>query len=110
MTTRETGHLLKTLALTEVRLRMRRMSTIVALLAVIVMSWAGLEDPAGGHALIVVADARVLYTSSALALGSAAMASMLFSLVGFYLVRGRMVDDIRTGAGSVKLTYSKLTF
>ena len=96
-----TGHLLKTLALTEVRLRMRRMSTIVALLAVIVMSWAGLEDPAGGHALIVVADARVLYTSSALALGSAAMASMLFSLVGFYLVRGRMVDDIRTGAGSV---------
>lgn len=96
-----TGYLIKTLAMNEMRLRMRRASTIVALLAIVVISWAMLEDPAGGHALIVVADARVLYTSSALALGSAAMASMLFSLGGFYLVRGRIAEDIRTGAGSV---------
>lgn len=96
-----TGYLLKTLALTEVRLRMRRLSTLVALLVVVVLSWAGLEDPADGHALIVVDHARVLYTSSALALGSAALASMLFSLGGFYLVRGRIAEDIRTGAGSV---------
>lgn len=96
-----TGYLLKTLALNEVRLRMRRLSTLVALLVVVVLSWAALEDPASGHSLIVVNDARVLYTSSALALGSAAMASMLFSLGGFYLVRGRISEDIRTGAGSV---------
>jgi hypothetical protein len=96
-----TFYILKTLALNEVRLRMRRLSTIVALLAVVIVSWATLEDPAGGHALIVVDKARVLYTSSALALGSAAMASLLFSLVAFYLVRGRIAEDIRTGAGSV---------
>jgi hypothetical protein len=96
-----TGYLLKTLALNEMRLRMRRLSTVVALLAVIVISWALLEDPAGGHALIVIDRARVLYTSSALALGSAAMASMLFSLGGFFLVRGRIAEDIRTGAGGV---------
>ena len=95
------GHVLKALALNEVRLRMRRVSTIVALLAVVAISWAMISDPAGGHALIVIGKARVLYTSSALALGSAALASALFALGGFYLVRGRAAEDIRTGAGSV---------
>lgn len=95
------AHVLKALALNEVRLRMRRVSTIVALLAVVAISWAMIEDPAGGHALIVIDEARVLYTSSALALGSSALASILFGLGGFYLVRGRTAEDIRTGAGSV---------
>jgi hypothetical protein len=96
-----TGHILRTLALNEVRLRMRRLSTVVALLAVVAISWAMIDDPASGSALIVVGSARVLYTSSALALGSAALASMLFALGGFYLVRGRIAEDIRSGAGSV---------
>jgi hypothetical protein len=96
-----TGHLIKALALNEVRLRMRRTSTIVAVLAVAAISWAMISDPAGGNALMVVGEARVLYTSSALALGSAALASLLFGMAGFYLVRGRMAEDIRTGAGSV---------
>ena len=95
------GFLLKALALNEVRLRMRRVSTIVAVLAVVAISWAMIVDPAGGEALIVVGSARVLYTSSALALGSASLASILFGLGGFYLVRGRIAEDIRTGAGSV---------
>lgn len=95
------GHILRALALGEVRLRMRRVSTIVAVLAVVAISWAMISDPAGGTALLTVADARVLYTSSTLALGSASLASMLFALGGFYLVRGRIAEDIRTGAGSV---------
>jgi hypothetical protein len=95
------GHLLKALALNEVRLRMRRVSSIVALLAVVAISWAMIGDPASGNALIVVGKARLLYTSSALALGSAALAAMLFGLGGFYLVRGRIAEDMRTGAGSV---------
>lgn len=95
------GHVLEALVLNEVRLRMRRVSTIVALLAVVAISWAMISDPAGGHALIVIGKARVLYTSSALALGSAALASTLFALGGFYLVRGRAAEDVRTGAGSV---------
>lgn len=94
-------HLLKALALNEVRLRMRRLSTIVAVLAVVAISWAMIDDPAAGHALITVGGARVLYTSSALALGSAALASMLFGLGGFYLARGRIAEDIRSGVGSV---------
>jgi hypothetical protein len=90
-----TGHLPKALALNELRLRTRRMSTIVALPAVVAISSVMIEDPASGDALIVIKGARVLYTSSALALGSAALASMLFALGGFYLVRGRAAEDIR---------------
>ncbi|UUZ47233.1 hypothetical protein LP420_27770 [Massilia sp. B-10] len=43
----------------------------------------------------------MLYTSSALAIGSASLGSILFSLGGFYLLRGRMSEDIRSGIGSV---------
>jgi hypothetical protein len=43
----------------------------------------------------------VLYTSSALALGSASMAGVLFGLAGFYLVRGRAGEDLRSGIGGV---------
>lgn len=93
--------LVKALALNEVRLRMRRTSTLVALLAVVIISWAMIADPAGGSALLVVNDVRVLYTSTTLAIGSASLACILFGLGGFYLVRGRMAEDIRSGTGSV---------
>ncbi|MES2898588.1 MAG: hypothetical protein V4723_02615 [Pseudomonadota bacterium] len=91
----------KALALNEVRLRMRRLSTLVALLAVAAISWAMISDPASGSSLIVSKDARVLYTSSALAIGSASLACILFGLGGFFLVRGRVSEDIRSGTGGV---------
>lgn len=94
-------HLLRTLALLEARVRLRRTSTLVTLLAVVALSWLMISDPAGGSALLVVGDARVRYTSSALALGSAAQASLLLGLAGFYLLRGRMAEDMRSGLGGV---------
>ncbi|NHZ39071.1 hypothetical protein [Massilia aquatica] len=94
-------YLLRALALNEVRLRMRRTSTMVALLAVVAVSWAMIADPASGNALLVLNKARVLYTSSALALGSATLGALLFGLGGFYLVRGRMSEDLRSGIGGV---------
>jgi hypothetical protein len=93
--------LFKTLVLTEVRLRLRRTSTLVALLAVSIISWAMIGDPAGGQAVIVIDDTRVLYTSSVIAIGSASLACILFGLGGFYLVRGRVAEDVRSGTGSV---------
>jgi hypothetical protein len=93
--------LLLTLARTEVRLRLRRISTLVTLLAVVVITWTMISDPAGGMTLLAVNEARVLYTSSTLALGSASLGGMLFSLAGFFLVRGRVGEDLRSGTGSV---------
>lgn len=91
----------RTLALLEARVRLRRLSTLVTLLAVVAVSWLMISDPAGGQTLIAVHGARVLYTSSALALGSAAMATLLLALAGFYLLRGRVAEDLRSGTGSV---------
>ncbi len=95
------SHPLYLLAANELRLRLRRLSTIVALLAVVAVSWAMIEDPATGRTLMVLDGARVLYTSSALAVGSATMGSLLFSLAGFYLARGRTGEDLRSGIGGV---------
>lgn len=93
--------LVKTLVLNEVRLRLRRTSTLVALLAVAIISWAMMGDPASGDAVLVIDDTRVLYTSSVIAIGSASLACILFGLAGFYLVRGRVAEDLRSGTGSV---------
>jgi hypothetical protein len=101
MKDRMSAQALRTLALLEARLRMRRLSTLVTLLAVVALSWLMISDPAGGYTLMSVGGARVRYTSSALALGSAMQASLLFALAGFYLLRGRMGEDLRSGLGGV---------
>ncbi|QOY93781.1 hypothetical protein IM543_19925 [Massilia sp. UMI-21] len=95
------SHPLFLLAASEVRLRLRRLSTLAAVLAVVAVSWAMIADVASGKALMVVSGARVRYTSSALALGSATLAGLLFSLAGFYLARGRTGEDLRSGIGGV---------
>jgi len=94
-------HIVRTLALLEARVRLRRTSTLVTLLAVAALSWLIVVDPAGGQTLMAIGGARVRYTSSMLALGSAAQASLLFALAGFYLLRGRMAEDQRSGLGGV---------
>jgi len=94
-------HAVGSLAVLEARLRLRRLSTLVTLLAVVAISWLVISDPAGGQTLIAAAGARVRYTSSALALGSASQATLLFALAGFYLLRGRAGDDLRSGLGGV---------
>ena len=94
-------HLIKILVLNEARLRLRRLSTLVVLLAVIAISWAMIPDPQSDMTLLSVKEARVLYTSSVLAFGTATLASMLFGIAGFYLVRGRIAEDLRCGTGSV---------
>jgi hypothetical protein len=97
------GHVaaLAVLVRSELLLRLRRPGTLVALLAVVAISWSMIADPRSGHALLVINHARVLYTSAALALGSAALGAILFGLGGFYLARGRMAEDLRSGLGGV---------
>ena len=95
------GAALKVLLLTELRLRMRRPGTLVAVLALIVLTWLMVGDPARNQAMVVSDDARVAYTSTCLAMGSAALTGLFFGLAGFYLARGRMGEDLRSGVGAV---------
>ena len=88
----------------EARLRLRRVSTLVTLLTVVAISWTLVPDPNSDMTLMTINNARALYTSSTLALGSAALASILFGFGGFFLVRGRVAEDLRCGLGAVIAT------
>ena len=93
--------LYKALVLNEWRLRSRRASTLVILLAVVLASWLMVLDPQSGVAMMVTHKQRIAYESQALAFATTLIASILFGLAGFYLARGRSQEDLRTGTAAV---------
>ena len=95
------AHALRVIALNEVRLRLRRLSTLAAMLAAIAICWLAIADPADGITMMVIDGKRVLYTSQALAYGSAHIAGILLGLAGFFLLRGRVAEDLQSGMGAV---------
>lgn len=93
--------LYKALVVNEWRLRSRRASTLVILLAVVLASWLMVLDPRSGMAMMVTHKQRIAYESQALAFATTLIASILFGLAGFYLARGRSQEDLRTGTAAV---------
>ena len=93
--------LYKALVLNEWRLRSRRLSSLVILLAVVAVSWLMVLDPRSGMAMMVVSKQRIAYESQALAFATNLIASLLFGLAGFYLARGRTQEDLRCGTAAV---------
>lgn len=87
--------------ITELRRRSRRWTSLAAILGMMVLSWNMIADPSSGSSLIVVQNARVAYTSSTLALGSATLLGFVMGLLGFYLMRGATRDDLRNGVAQV---------
>lgn len=96
--------LIGAIVLNEVRMRTRRLSSLVAVLVVVAISWMMVADPATGRSMISVNHVRALYNSTALALGSSMLASFLLGLGSFYLVRGRTREDLRHGMGAILAT------
>ncbi|WMW79291.1 hypothetical protein RF679_11595 [Undibacterium cyanobacteriorum] len=92
---------MKILIATELRLRARRWTTLFALFLMVMISWNIISDPASGVSMMVINHRRTLYTSSALALGSACLFGIIMLFAGFYLLRGRVAEDVRTGIGSL---------
>ncbi|PWF48414.1 hypothetical protein [Massilia glaciei] len=99
-----TRALLFTMVVGEACLRLRRGSTHVLLLVAALAAWFMVVDPATGYNMLVANSARVAYNSTGLALGSSVLATSLLGLFGFYLVRGRVDDDLRSGMGGVLAT------
>jgi len=93
--------LYKALVLNEWRLRSRRVSSLVILLAVVAISWLMVLDPSSGGAMMVVNKQRIAYESQALAFATTLLASLLFGVAGFYLARGRTQEDLRCGTAGV---------
>ena len=91
----------KLLILNEWRLRSRRLSSAIMLLLMLGLSWLMVAAPMDNTAMLVAKDTRVLGSSAALSLGSAALLAPLMALLGFYLLRGRMAEDLSSGVGQV---------
>lgn len=89
------------LVLNELRLRSRRISSLICVLAIIVISWLVVADPDSGRAMMTMGKQRVAYESLTLAFGTATLAGMLMGLASFYLVRGRAQEDLRSGTGGL---------
>ncbi len=94
-------NIIAAVVMNDVRMRARKLSTLVALLVVITLTWMLIADPDTGRSLLVIDRARSLYDSTTIALGSAIIAAFVFGLGGFYLVRGRARDDLRNGVGGL---------
>ncbi|MBH9551493.1 hypothetical protein [Inhella gelatinilytica] len=85
----------------EFLLRVRRPGTLIVALAVLAVTWLMIADPASGLTLLEANKHRLAYSSGTLAYGSAAMGSVLLGLAGFYLARGRVQEDLRSGMAGV---------
>src|SRR5262245_51065945 len=90
-----------TIALNDTRLRLRRWSTGISLLAIIAMTWLVIPDPASGMALISFKEARLLYNAQTIALGSVTFASLFIGIVGVFLARGQSQREIYNGVGAL---------
>jgi hypothetical protein len=92
---------IKTLVMNEVKLRSRRLSTLVVL--ILIAALARLIFGAGDSnlSMLVINQARTVYNSSSLALGTACLFAPLLGLLSFYLTRGRIAEDARCGIGAV---------
>jgi hypothetical protein len=80
-------------ALADVRARLRRPGAAVLLVLAAVGAWLAIPDPAPGSGLMSIDGARVLYTSPALAFGTACLFALLLSIFGFYLVSNALERD-----------------
>jgi hypothetical protein len=88
-------------ALADVRARLRRPGVGVLLLLCAVGGWLAIPDPAPGSGLMKLGGARVLYTSPALAFGTASFFAVLLSLFGFYVVSNGLERDRRARVAHV---------
>ena len=92
---------LKAMLVNEGRMRLRRGTSHVVLLVFALVAWFMVAYPSTGYTMLAAHSVRVAYNSTGLALGGSAMATTLLGLFGFYLVRGRVDEDLRSAMGSV---------
>ena len=86
---------------TEMILRLRRFSTVIMVLLVLIGGFYMVPDPASGMTVISSQNQRVQYNSIAVAIGGASLATLLISLAGFYLVSNSLSRDVRTRMGAI---------
>jgi hypothetical protein len=89
------------IALTDLRLRLRRPATLWLILILSGLAYMLIPDPVTGRALMVVDGARALYTSQVVALATAGLASLFLTFAGFYLSSNAIRRDLIARTGGI---------
>jgi len=89
------------IVLTDLRVRLRRTSSLVTLLLMVAAAYVVVPDLSTGRAIMVVDGHRALYNSAAIAISTSLFASMFLGLFGFYLVSNALRRDLETRTGFI---------
>lgn len=89
------------IVLTDLRVRLRRTSSLVTLLFMVAAAWVVVPDLSSGRAIMVVDGHRALYNSAAIAISTSLFASMFLGFLGFYLVSNSLRRDLETRTGFI---------
>lgn len=92
---------IRTIAVTDLRLRIRRPATLWLVLILSWLAYLVIPDPSEGRALMVVDGARALYTSQVVALATAGLASIFLTFAGFYLTSNTLRRDLLARTGGI---------
>jgi hypothetical protein len=89
------------IVLTDLRVRLRRTSSLVTLLFMVAAAYIVVPDLASGRAIMVVDGHRALYNSAAIATSTSLFATMFLGFMGFYLVSNALRRDLETRTGFI---------
>jgi hypothetical protein len=92
---------LRSLALLECRLRLRRASTSVLFLVLCASAFFLMPDVREGSTAFQIGGHRVLLNSAATALASGMTGALLMFMLGFYLISNSLGRDAKTGVGRI---------
>lgn len=92
---------IQTIISADVRIRFRRLSTLVIFLLLSALAYAWVPNPASGRALMQVDGKRAIYNSAAVGMATAALATIFVGLIGFYVISNAIGRDTRSRCGFV---------
>lgn len=92
---------IRAIALTSLRTRLRRPASVVLFLLLAATSWLVIPDLRQGRALMTLGKSRSLYDSTSLSIGTALLAGLLVSLLGYYILSSSLRNDLVTRTGFV---------
>ncbi len=85
----------------DVRIRFRRLSTVVMFLIMTIAAYAWVPSPASGRALLQINGQRCLYNSAAIGMATASLSTFIIGLFGYYVISNAIARDARTRCGYV---------
>lgn len=94
-------HRIAAVVVADVRIRFRRLSTLIVFVLLSSCAYLWVPDPRTGRALIEIAGKRALYNSGAIGMGTAAMATIFVGLIGYYVISNALRRDVSSRCGFV---------